>query len=299
MRINRVTGEFEAQPRDDLRVRAGIRWAGRDASLSTGARNVDTDLLGAIADVRYRPWQALDLFVRYESAQIDDPYTSAGAPLNAPPLPAREITLTFVNRGSAGLRVQAGAVGAAPVQLPRRQPRERHLRRAFERVRQPCEHGARAAACPHALCGVHPPRPRGEADIDTAPTFGTLTSVQSGGEDVVTAQLAWAFGLVGQRWSTGANLTYVDGDQKLAPRLETGGGGHSFFDLDRLDGGAFLTLHHRLVEPTLEFRMIEYDERVLPRTTTGRRSSWSDSRGASTTDGRRGSRLVDVAGRLV
>src|SRR5262245_5419986 len=36
VRINRVTGEVEAQPRDDLRVRAGVRWAARNAGVSTG-----------------------------------------------------------------------------------------------------------------------------------------------------------------------------------------------------------------------------------------------------------------------
>jgi hypothetical protein len=36
------------------------------------------------------------------------------------------------------------------------------------------------------------------------------------------------------------------------------------YDLDRIDGGAFLTLHHRIVDPTIEFRLIDYNERVLP-----------------------------------
>ena len=36
------------------------------------------------------------------------------------------------------------------------------------------------------------------------------------------------------------------------------------FDLSRIDGGAFLTLRHKWVEPSLEFRIIDYDERVLP-----------------------------------
>jgi hypothetical protein len=47
--------------------------------------------------------------------------------------------------------------------------------------------------------------------------------------------------------------------------LEPGLAGRKFFDLDRVDGGAFLALHHRLIEPSIEFRMIDYGERVLPR----------------------------------
>jgi hypothetical protein len=264
VRIHRVTNEVEVIPRDDLRLRVGARWARRDAAVALATGDTVTDVLGAIADVRYRPWQMLDLFARYESAQIDDPYTSAGAPLAAPPLPAREITLTFVNRGSAGLRVRPAPWA--------------QLQYAFlADSRENASFDARSSAYGNHVSAALEPLPNltfyaaythrnldAEADIDTAPTFGTLTSVQSGTEDVVTAQLAWAFGLVGQRWSMGANLTYVAGDQKLAPRLEAGGGGRTFFDLDRVDGGTFLTLHHRLVEPTVEFRMIDYDERVLP-----------------------------------
>ena len=32
-----------------------------------------------------------------------------------------------------------------------------------------------------------------------------------------------------------------------------------------VDGGALLALHHRLVELSIEFRMIDYGERVWPR----------------------------------
>jgi hypothetical protein len=38
-----------------------------------------------------------------------------------------------------------------------------------------------------------------------------------------------------------------------------------FFDLDRVDGGASLAWRHRWVEPSIEFRMVDYAERVLPR----------------------------------
>jgi hypothetical protein len=265
VRIHRVTSEVEVTPRDDVRVRAGLRWAHRTADVSLATRGVSTDALGAVADVRYRPWRPLDLFARYESAQIDDPYTSAGAPLNAPPLPAREISLTFVNRGSAGARLRP-----APWAL---------LQYSFlADSRENGSFDARQTAYGNHVSVALDPLPElslyaaytnrildGEADVITAPAFGTVTSVQSGSENVVTGQVSWAFTLAGQRWSTGGNVTYVTGDQKLAPRLEADGGRRTFFDLDRVDGGAFLTLHHRIVEPTLEFRMIDYDERVLPR----------------------------------
>jgi hypothetical protein len=265
VRIHRVTTEVEVTPRDDLRLRAGARWVHRDADVSIATSNVSTDALGAVADVRYRPWQPLDLFARYESAHIDDPYTSAGAPLNAPPLPAREIALTFVNRGSAGVRYRP----ASWAQLQYTFLADSRENSSFD---------ARATAYGNHVSAALEPLPDlslyaafthrdldGEADIVTAPTYGTLTSVQSGNENVATGQVTYAFGLLGQRWSTGGNVTYVTGDQKLAPRLEADAGRRTFFDLDRVDGGAFLTLHHRLVEPTLEFRMIDYDERVLPR----------------------------------
>jgi len=264
VRIQRVTSEVEYTPRDDLRLRAGARWVHRDADISIATSDVSTDALGAVADVRYRPWQPLDLFARYESAHIDDPYTSAGAPLNAPPLPAREIALTLVNRGSAGARYRP----APWAQLQYTFMADSRENSSFD---------AHSTAYGNHVSAALEPLPDlsmyfafthrdldGKADIMTAPTYGTLASVQSGNENVATAQLGYAFGLVGQRWSTGANVTYVTGDQKLAPRLEAGAGRRTFFDLDRVDGGVFLTLHHRLVEPTLEFRMIDYDERVLP-----------------------------------
>ena len=60
--------------------------------------------------------------------------------------------------------------------------------------------------------------------------------------------------------ATGGNVTFVDSDSSLRPRLESDGGTSTAFDLDRADGGGFLTLYHRLFEPTVEFRMIDYKQ---------------------------------------
>jgi hypothetical protein len=103
------------------------------------------------------------------------------------------------------------------------------------------------------------------ADILLAPLYGRTLSLQDGTEDVFVTELRWDFGLGGQRWSTGWDVAYVNADTTLRPRLEPGPGGRKFFDLDRVDGGAFVALHHRWIEPSVEFRMIDYDERVLPR----------------------------------
>jgi hypothetical protein len=101
--------------------------------------------------------------------------------------------------------------------------------------------------------------------LTPAPSYRPTPSLQRGTENVFLSQLRWDFDLVGQRWSTGWDVAYVTADTTLRPRLEPGGlGAKKFFDLDRIDGGAFLELHHRWLEPAVEFRMIDYNERVLP-----------------------------------
>jgi hypothetical protein len=260
-----VTGEFDAQPRDDLRLRAGIRWAGREASLSTATNDVNTSSLGAIADVRYRPWTRLSLFARYESAHIDDPYVSAGAPLNAPPLSDRQISLTLINRASGGFRLQA----TPWAQLMYTFTADDRANSSFDAHTQAYGNTLGVSLEPLPALSIYLGYTHrsltSNADILTAPTYDTLTSVQDGEESVLDATLAYGFALLGQRWSTGANVIYVDGHQKLAPKLEPGPGTHTFYDLDRVDGGAFLTLQHRWLEPTLEFRMVDYNQHELPR----------------------------------
>jgi hypothetical protein len=103
------------------------------------------------------------------------------------------------------------------------------------------------------------------ADVLLAPTFAATTSLQAGSEDVVASQLAYDFGLVGQRFSTGWTVSWVQSQQSLRPRLEPTGGQRTRFDLGRIDAGAFLTWRHPWVEPSIEVRRIEYDEPQLPR----------------------------------
>src|SRR5262249_1337564 len=107
LRLNRTTIDAEVEPRRDLSVRVGLRYAWRDANISTGVPvPVPPQPIAAIADVRYRPCSILDLVARYESAQVDDPYFSAGDASGRPVIPGREIQLTFVNRGSAGATIR-------------------------------------------------------------------------------------------------------------------------------------------------------------------------------------------------
>ncbi|HWP66452.1 MAG TPA: hypothetical protein VNO26_11110 [Candidatus Limnocylindria bacterium] len=265
VRINRVTGEVEAQPRDDLRVRAGLRWAQRNAGVSTATRSLVTDAIGGVADVRYRPWQRLSLFGRYESAHIDDPYVSAGAPLAAPPLPQRDIALTFVNRGSAGFRLQA----ASWAQLHYTFLADSRTNSSF--AGRSRAYGNQLALALDPLDGLscyfaYSFRSlANEADIYTAPTYDVINSIQSGDENVVQANVTYAFGLWKQRWTTGADFLYVASRQKLAPKLEPGPGTHTFHDLDRVDGGVFVSLLHPWLEPSLEFRMVNYEQPRMAR----------------------------------
>jgi hypothetical protein len=104
-----------------------------------------------------------------------------------------------------------------------------------------------------------------DADVYVAPSYDVTTSVQSGTEDVVQADVRYAFGLWGQRWASGANFLYAQGHQKLAPKLEPGPGTHTFYDVDRVDGGIFLTFEHPWLEPSLEFRMVNYEQHQMPR----------------------------------
>ncbi len=265
VRLNRTTLDTEIEPRSDLFLRFGLRYAWRDANISTGVGDVSTQTLGAIADVRYRPWSILDLFVRYESAQVDDPYFSAGDASGRPVIPGREIELTFVNRGSAGATIRPWS----------------WLRVAYRFIadsRENASFDARDFAVGNSGTVVLTPLPSltlstsyarrdltDSADILIAPTYAKTTSLQAGSEDILASQLAYDFGLLGQRWSTGWNVYWVNSEQVLRPRLETSGGARTHYDLSRIDAGAFLSWHHPWVEPGIAVRRIEYTEPQLPR----------------------------------
>jgi hypothetical protein len=265
VRVHSVTSDVEAQPRDDLSLQAGVRWAHRDARFAVSGQDVATDAVGALAGARYRPWSFLDVHARYENVQIDDPLTVPGDTAGTPSIPEREIALTFTNRASAGTRIEPWT----------------WLSLSYELVADSRENATFAARSQSfANSGAVTLTPlRGltlflsytrrdldnEADILLAPLYDRVLSLQDGTEDVLVTTLRYDFAVVGQRWSTGWDVAWVNADTILRPQLEPGLRGRKFFDLTRIDGGVFLTLHHRLVDPSVEFRMIDYDERVLPR----------------------------------
>jgi hypothetical protein len=265
IRAHSLTTDVEFQPRDDLTVRAGVRYAHRDAEFTQTLQDISTDAIGAIGDVRYRPWPIVDLFARYENAQIDDPFTVPGDAAGNPAIPERQIALTFTNRATAGIRLT---------------PRD-WLTLRYELVADSRENdtfAARSRAFGNSVGLSVSPLPDltvfagytrrdvdSEADILTAPFYGRVLSLQAGTEDVFVSELRYDFVVRRLAWSTGWDVAYVDAANTLQPRLEHSLVGRSFFDLDRIDGGAFLILHHRWIEPAIEFRMIDYNERILPR----------------------------------
>ncbi len=262
VRVHTVTGDVEVDPRPDLSLRGGVRYAQRDANFSASGQKTTTGTVGAIADVKYRPFTFADLYFRYEGAQVDDPLVTPGDPTNG--IPAREIALTFVNRGTTGLRLRL----------------REWLTLQYELVAESRENGSFAARSqsfgnsvgvslqPLETLAIYAGYTRRDvdnrADIFLAPAFATAHSIQRGTENVLTSTLQYDFGFAGQQWSTGWNVAYVNATNALAPRFEPGMVGLSFFDLDRIDAGAFFTWHNRWVEPSLEFRRIDYSERVLP-----------------------------------
>ena len=264
VRVHSLTGDVEVDPRDDLSMRGGVRWAHRDANFSFNGEKTVTSTVGAIADVKYRPWTFTDLYLRYEGAQVDDPLVTPGDPGASPAIPAREIALTFVNRGTTGLRLRL----------------REWLTVQYELVAESRENGTFAARSqnfgnsvglsvqPLDTLSIYAGYTRrdvdNKADIFLAPTYTSVHSIQRGTEDVLTSTLQYDFPFAGQQFSTGWNVAYVSASNAMAPRFEPGMDGLSFFDLNRVDGGAFFTWHTRWIEPSMEFRRIEYTERVLP-----------------------------------
>jgi hypothetical protein len=264
VRTHSVTSDVAVEPRADLSLRAGARYARRDARFSQSGQNIATDTVGAIGSADYRPWTFLGLFARYENVQIDDPFTVPGDASRTPALPERQIALTFTNRGTAGVRVEPWDWLAASYQL-------------VTDSRENDTFGARSRSFGNSVALTVTPLQDltlfasytrrdldSQADIYLAPVYSRALSLQNGSEDVFVTELRWDFGLGGQRWSTGWDVAYVNADTTLRPNFEPGLAGRMLFDLDRIDGGAFLALHHRLIEPSIEFRMIDYNERALP-----------------------------------
>jgi hypothetical protein len=265
IRIHSVTSDVELEPRDDLTLRAGVRYAQRDAEFTQTLQHINTDTIGAIGDLRYRPWAFLDLFARYENVQIDDPFTTPGDASNSPPLPERQIALTFTNRARAGLRL-------APrdwITLRYELTADSRENDTFAARSQAFGNSAGVSLSPLPALTLFAGYTRrdldSQADILLAPAYGRSLSLQAGTENVVVSELRYDFTVRGLGWSTGWDVAWVHADTALRPRLEPGLSGRTAFDLDRIDGGAFLVFRHRWIEPAIEFRMIDYNERVLPR----------------------------------
>jgi hypothetical protein len=266
LRLNRLTGDFEWTPRRDLTLRAGLRYAWRLADFSSsGVGPITTQTLGAIADARWRPSSIVDVFARYETAQVDDPYIVEGERLSQPPIPGREITLTFRNRGSAGATVRPRDW----ISVGYRFIADSQVNDTFAAQSTAYGNSATITLTPLAGLSMLAAYTRrdldNQADILYAPTYVATHAKQAGSEDVLTSQITYDFGLFGQRWATGGHMFYVNSDQHWSPRFETSPGDTMLFDISRIDGGVFLTYRHAWIEPSLEFRIIDYNERVLPR----------------------------------
>ena len=266
LRLHRLTGDFEWTPRRDLTLRAGLRYAWRLADFSSSAVGpITTQTLGVIADARWRPSRMFDLFARYETAQVDDPYVVEGEGLSQPPLPSRQIALTFRNRGSAGATVRPRDW----IALGYRFIADSRVNDTYDARSIAYGNSATVSVTPIAGLAVLVAYTRRDlddrADIAYAPTYVATQASQAGSEDVLTTQITYDFGLFGQRWSTGGHVFYVNSDQHWSPRFEASPGDTMAFDLSRIDGGAFLTFRHAWVEPSIEVRFIDYDEPTLPR----------------------------------
>lgn len=262
---HRFTTDVEVDPRDDVRLRAGVRWARRHAQFSQSLQHVDTDTVGAVADARWRPWRFLDLFARYENVQMDDPFTTPGDRVTGLAVPEREIALTFTNRAAAGFRLTP----RDEVTLRYEFAAESHENDTFAARAQAFANSVGVSATPLrdlTLFAGYTRRDRDDqADVLIAPLYGRALSLQAGSEDVLVSELRWDFTLRGLPWAAGWDVAWVNADTRLRPRFEPGLAGRKVFDLDRVDGGVWLLLRHRWVEPAVELRLIDYEERVLRR----------------------------------
>ncbi|HLK10627.1 MAG TPA: hypothetical protein VKW76_04550 [Candidatus Binatia bacterium] len=264
LRVHSVTSDLEYEPREDLTLRGGVRYNHRDVNLSLSGDKIATDTVGAVGSFNYRPWSAVNLWARYENVQIDDPLLVPGDPNRIPALPGREAVLTFVNRAAAGLRLAPWDWVSLSYQLIA----DSRENASFAGSAQSFGNGVALTLTPLAGLSLMTSYTRRDlsdrADILVGPLYDRALSVQQGSEDVFTSSLRWDFSLLGQKWAAGSDVFYVDSNDTLRPSLEPGAGLRTAFDLRRVDGGVFLTWLHPLVEPGIEFRMIDYRERVLP-----------------------------------
>lgn len=264
VKVQTLTGDLEWQPRRTLLLRAGLRYAFRDAYFSLTDERTQTDTLGAIGEARWRPWSALDLFARYENTQVNDPLVTAGDSTNVPPLPSREIQLTFVNRGSAGVRLRPRDWIAVNYQFIC----DDQSNDTFDASWQTFANSVSVTLTPlpnlNFFAGYTHRDIDNRSDIYYAPLYARSLSIQQGSEDIFTTELQYDFGLFGQQWSVGGNVAYINASNRLAPNLEPGLSGYALYDLDRIDGGGFLTWRAKWFEPSIEFRRIDYNQPAMP-----------------------------------
>jgi hypothetical protein len=264
VRLHRASVELEVEPLPALLVRGGAGYTRRWARLALDPDSVTTESVGALGSIRYRPWSFLDLSAAYENVQVDDPYVVAGDPTNVPPLPDRETSFDLVNRGSAG-------VGIRPlewIELRYRLQADNRENDDFSGCTWTLANSVSFSLTPVTgltiFAGYTLRELDQRADILVAPLYEPATaSMQDGTEQVLSSVLRYDFEVLRHRWAAGWSVYFVDSDSALRPRLETDDGSRTEFDLDRIDGGAFVTLLHRWLEPTLEFRMIDYHQSPL------------------------------------
>jgi len=263
VRWNSLTGDIQVEPGAGVTLRAGVRYAHRDVNLAVANEKQGTDYIGAIADARWRPRREVDLFVRYENVQIDDPLRTPGDPLSSPAIPSREIALTSTNRGTTGFRLTPKPWVAMQYQFIV----DDRQNDTFAAQGQSIGNSIGLTLTPlEALsffAGYTRRDVKNHADITPAPLYDRTLSVQDGSEDAVTSSMRYEFPVFGQRFATGWDFSWVLADDRLDPRLETTGGTHTPYHLDRIDGGAFLTYLHPWIEPSVEVRRIEYSEKAM------------------------------------
>jgi hypothetical protein len=265
VRTHSVTSDFELQPRADLSLRAGVRFARRDTHFAEQRQDVSTDTVGAVGALRWRPWSFVDLFARYENVQVDDPIAVPADPRSTPPLPEREIALTFTNRATAGVQLTPRAWATVRYQLTA----DRRENDTFAARGRSVGNSVAVSAEPVPNLMLFAGYTRRDVDdraaVLVAPLYRPTLSQHEGTEDVVTGTARYDFALRGLGWSAGCDVAWVNADTRLTPNLEPARRRPKRFDLDRIDVGGFVALRHRWVEPSIEVRFVDYDERTLPR----------------------------------
>lgn len=219
VRVHRVTAALEYAPRPNLDLRAGLRWSQREVNFPTSRIATSTDAVGAVARARWRPWAFLDLTASYENTQIDDPVATPGDAASVPPLPEREITLTYRNRGTLGLTLRPRDWISLRYQLVA----DHRTNDTFHGVAESFGNSVTLTMAPVAgmslLTGYTRRDLSSRADILTAPLYATNTSLQNGTEDVFQSALQYEFTLLGQPWACGWDVAYVRSSNRLRPRL--------------------------------------------------------------------------------